>query len=141
MPDSRAAVAAKQLSTPSGSNPSWVENYHIGDQNLPDRQRAPLRKIATHMGVSGSWLRHLFTEALGISPHRWVLHRRVEAARDLLGRTELSIKEVAFQVGFGSPAHFTYMFRRHVGLPPRQYRRTIVPRQESDNPQQDHDDN
>jgi len=99
----------------------------------------PCRKIVTRVGISESRLRHLLTEALGISPHRWTLQQRLEAARDLIGSSDLSIKEIAYRVGFNSPAHFTYMFRKRFGLPPRQYRQTIVPQQNCDSPQQDCD--
>ena len=108
---------------------------------FPQSLAPPLLKIAAELGLSESRLRHLFAEAMGISPHRWSLRQRLDAARDLLGVAGLSVKEVAYLAGFCTPAHFTYIFRRHIGVTPRQYHRTVTAQQESDSPQQDHDIN
>jgi AraC family transcriptional regulator len=57
-----------------------------------------------------------------VSPHRDVLDRRVQAARQELARNNLSLVEIALEFGFGSQANFTRVFRKATSLTPGQYR-------------------
>jgi transcriptional regulator GlxA family with amidase domain len=61
----------------------------------------------------------------GVSPHRWLHHQRVLAARELLETTELPVATVARQVGFGSPVNFRTQFAAAVGTSPSSYRTTF----------------
>ena len=63
-----------------------------------------------------------FTRQYGVSPHAYVVGRRVEAARHLLLRGARPA-DVAVAVGFYDQAHFTRHFRRHVGTTPARYAR------------------
>jgi AraC family transcriptional regulator len=63
-----------------------------------------------------------FKEATGVTPHRYVLERRIQAALGRLEKHHSSLAEVALDCGFGSQAHFTRVFRRHTGLTPGDYR-------------------
>lgn len=60
------------------------------------------------------------------TPHRYQIERRIRRARELLERTDLSVTAVCFEVGFESLGSFVATFRRHVGEPPRAYRRRFV---------------
>ena len=64
-----------------------------------------------------------FKHATGLPPHRYVILRRVERARELLqARAELSLAEVAAEVGFSDQSQLTHHFKRLVGLTPGQFR-------------------
>jgi len=65
-----------------------------------------------------------FRSATGVSPHTYVLQRRVEAAKQLLLDTPLTIRHIACTVGFKSEAHFVNVFRRLVGDSPGRWRRS-----------------
>jgi AraC-like DNA-binding protein len=71
--------------------------------------------------VSPAHLVHAFTRRFGISPHQYLLGRRIEAARGLLLEGQ-SVARVAADVGFHDQAHFTRHFKRHVGTTPGTYR-------------------
>lgn len=79
--------------------------------------------LARIAGVSPSHLKPLFKRTFGIAPHAYVVRQRVERARRLLQRGELSIAEVAFEVGFAHPSHLARWTRRLLGAPPRALRR------------------
>ncbi len=66
--------------------------------------------------------RKFFRAQLGISPHRYRIRRRLDAACALLARPELSIAEIARQLGYASPYEFSAQFKRHLGAPPSAYR-------------------
>ena len=63
-----------------------------------------------------------FKSLVGEPPHRYILKRRIERAKILLQVTQYSAAEVAYQVGFSNPSHFTSQFRKLVGATPKVYR-------------------
>jgi AraC family transcriptional regulator len=64
----------------------------------------------------------LFKTATGVSPHRFVVHRRIDAAAALLTGSTSSISSIARAVGFRTPSQFATTFRRMTGLTPSAYR-------------------
>jgi len=64
----------------------------------------------------------LFKQSTGVSPHRFLVQRRIEQARALLEARTLPIAEIARSVGFRTPSHFTTTFRRVTGITPSVYR-------------------
>jgi len=84
-----------------------------------------LRELACEAGYSRSHFLRMFQATTGITPHRYVLNRRIERARRLLGDAEMSIAQVAYCCGFSSQAHLTLAFRKVCGLTPGEYRREL----------------
>ena len=82
-----------------------------------------LQELAAEIGYSKSHFLRMFRATTGMTPHRYVLSRRVERARQLLEQVELSVAEVAFRCGFSSQAHLTFAFRNEFGITPAEYRR------------------
>jgi transcriptional regulator GlxA family with amidase domain len=64
-----------------------------------------------------------FTQATGLSPIAYVQRLRIEDAKRRLERTEASVDEVSWQVGYEDPAFFRRLFRRVTGLAPGAYRK------------------
>jgi AraC family transcriptional regulator len=64
----------------------------------------------------------MFKISTGLSPHQYVIHRRVEKARNLLANTTLPLHEVARLSGFTDQSHLAKHFRRLVGTAPRSFR-------------------
>jgi AraC family transcriptional regulator len=63
-----------------------------------------------------------FKAATGLSPHRYVIQRRVERAKALLADTNLTIFEVAKAVGFANQSHLAFHVRRLLGVSPKTLR-------------------
>lgn len=79
--------------------------------------------LASAGGLIGAHPAHLvraFTQTFGISPHAYVIGRRIELARQRLLHG-LPPSEVAVSVGFHDQSHFTRHFKRHVGTTPGRY--------------------
>lgn len=72
------------------------------------------------LGVSPAHLVRAFTHRFGISPHRYLVGRRIDVARPRLLEGQ-SLARVAADVGFHDQAHFTRHFKRHVGTTPGRY--------------------
>src|SRR5205823_1111486 len=81
-----------------------------------------LRELAAIAGVSASYFATLFKQATGMSPHQYVIHRRVEKARSLLHQSELSIGQIAVLTGFYDSSHLNHHFKRLTGVTPKTLR-------------------
>ena len=65
----------------------------------------------------------VFRRSFGTTPHRYVVHRRLEKAKAMLA-SERSLAGIAYALGFSSQAHFTATFRRHFDMTPGEARRS-----------------
>jgi AraC family transcriptional activator FtrA len=89
-------------------------------------QDLSLSVLARHAHLSARTLDRRFREQLGISPGKWLLGRRVEAARELLETTELTTDAIATRVGLSSATNFRRRFHDAVGTTPTAYRRAFA---------------
>ena len=91
-----------------------------------DREYAqPLDVEALARGVhlSAGHLSREFKKAYGESPYAYLMTRRIERAKALLDRGDLSVTDVCFAVGCSSLGTFSTRFTELVGMPPSAYRR------------------
>jgi AraC family transcriptional regulator len=90
------------------------------DANLADELSiAALAQVAR---TSQFHFARRFKAAKGVTPHQYVLERRIELAKRLLLDRHLSIAAVANACGFATQAHLTAVFHRMVGVTPKAYR-------------------
>jgi len=68
-------------------------------------------------------LRKRFRRRMGLSPHQYRIRRRLDRACELLTASNLSISAIADELGYSTPFEFSAQFRRHIGIPPSQFRR------------------
>jgi transcriptional regulator GlxA family with amidase domain len=81
-------------------------------------QEWPVARLARVSGVSEAHFARSFREAFGVPPHRYLLTRRLERAKALLRDTELSVTEIAFQIGWQSLGSFGRTFQDVIGESP-----------------------
>lgn len=82
----------------------------------------PLKVLANAAGLSEYHFLRMFKQSTGYTPHQYVISQRIERARELLKKTDMTITEIAYLLGFSTPAHFTHHFRRKTGLTPTEMR-------------------
>lgn len=82
----------------------------------------PLKILANAAGLSEYHFLRMFKQSTGYTPHQYVMHQRIERAKTLLQKTEMTITEISYLLGFSTPAHFTHYFRRKTGLTPTKMR-------------------
>ena len=92
---------------------------HIDANVHRDPRLAELSALA-HM--SAFHFARLFKRSTGVSPHRFVVARRIDRAKALLATDGASIATISVRVGFRTPSHFTTVFRRSTGVTPSAYR-------------------
>jgi AraC-like DNA-binding protein len=116
-------------STTAGSAPPGLLRG-LGDERLA----AALKQMHAHIdrpwtvtqlakaaALSRSSFFERFTRSVGLAPMEYLLSWRMEIAKELLRRDELTVSEVAERVGYGSTSTFSVAFSRHVGQPPSHY--------------------
>ncbi|NBC11479.1 MAG: helix-turn-helix domain-containing protein [Planctomycetes bacterium] len=77
-----------------------------------------LDRLARAAAVNPRHLCRLFADAADTTPMRWVQHRRLDQARSLLRRSNLSVQQVADRCGFASPFHFSRAYKARFDRPP-----------------------
>ena len=81
--------------------------------------------IAQQIGISQSHFSRLFKQSTGLSPWQYVIQRRVELAKQLLKKEELTIEKVSDRLGFASHSQFTIFFGKYTGISPKKYKQQI----------------
>jgi AraC family transcriptional regulator len=93
-------------------------NEHLQDE-LSLLELSRLANLSPHRFATA------FKASVGIPPHRYVIERRIDLARDLLRRCDEPISQIAYAVGFSSQSHLTTNFRRTTGVTPRKFRQSL----------------
>lgn len=91
------------------------------DDNL--RESLALKDIAGTVSMSPYHFARVFKQTVGVTPHHYVIERRIEKAKSLLRDTAWPVTQIANQVGYANPSHFSTIFQRFTGHSPRGYRR------------------
>lgn len=92
-----------------------------------------LRDLAEQACLSEYHFSRMFSQSLGISPHQYVLQRRLLNAERLLQQTDRSLTDIAQQCGFSSSSHFSNRFRQFRGFPPSHLRQAQIKHRPQDN--------
>jgi len=96
--------------------------------HVHERMQQPWRvaEMARLAHLSTSRFAVLYTKLLGVSPMEDLIHARLSRAQALLTDGGISVRDAAERAGFGSLCHFSRLFRRHMGCPPRDYYRRML---------------
>ena len=81
-------------------------------------------ELATASRLSVSYFSKAFRADFGLSPHEYVIRRRVQRAQELMLVTQKTLACIAVACGFADQPHFTRLFRRIVGVTPARWRRS-----------------
>ncbi len=90
------------------------------ERNIAGRHTAA--SLAGAVGLGEGDFVSAFGATFGVSPHQFLIERRIEHARRLLRDTRLSLTEIAMRTGFSTPSHFSTTFHSRAGVSPRVYR-------------------
>lgn len=81
--------------------------------------------LAAQIGVSRAHFFTLFQRATQVTPLVYANVLRFEAAVKRLTQSSVPVSDVAYELGFSAPGHFSYFFRQHLGITPTSYRRAV----------------
>lgn len=92
----------------------WIAAHSTEEIDLDD--------AAKQAGVSPFHFLRMFRDALGVTPHQYLVRSRLRHAARLLTESENAITDIAFDVGFGDLSNFVRSFHRAAGVSPRAFR-------------------
>jgi AraC family transcriptional regulator len=93
-------------------------NTHL-DQDLS------LVELAALVQLSPNYFLQLFKQSTDITPYQYVLNCRINTAKRLLAQLNLSIAQIAQQLGFYDQSRFTKVFHKRMKMTPKQYRNQL----------------
>lgn len=87
-----------------------------------------IEDLAKETGQSRSVLAERFSEVVGIPPMHYLAKWRMQLASEMLAGGSATMAEIAADVGYASEAAFSRAFKKVVGMPPSEWRRSAKPR-------------
>ncbi len=91
---------------------------HIGEQ-------LTVKDVADYIHMSPSHFSRVFKQQTGFSPYDFVLVTRLNKAKDYLRKTDMTVTQIAYEIGFNSDANFVYFFTKHTGYSPNKFRKMV----------------
>lgn len=85
-------------------------------------KKTSLNEMAAMVHLQPTYFSAAFKKVFGLSPVEFVISKKLEKAQDMLFFKNLSIKEIAFKVGFNDEFYFSRIFKKYLGISPAKYR-------------------
>jgi AraC-like DNA-binding protein len=124
----RKGISREALRSPTGR--FTTEDQQARVEKILDAVRGAslctIRDLAVQFGLSASYLQHLFKARTGSRLGRSLTEERLRRAALLLSNSEMSVKEIAYTVGYKHPSSFIRAFDRHFQQPPSCYRQEML---------------
>ena len=120
MPESKAKVPVLITEERDKELLNQIDAYidaHIHENDLS------IDQIAKEMGYGRTKFYEKMTSMVGSSPKEYIRKKRIEKAAQLLKEETVTIAEVSYQVGMGTPQYLTRVFKSYYGMTPSQYQK------------------
>jgi AraC family transcriptional regulator len=123
-----------------GHGPQGIERFAKGGLAAWQKKRVadhieehfaeeiPLLELAQIAGLSPYHFARTFKVSFGMPPHHYVMNKRIERAKQLLAKQDISITEIGFELGFRETSAFTTAFRKMTLQTPSEFRRSMEER-------------
>lgn len=92
------------------------ENEEIKNQNIS-------AILSSELNYEYNYLSSLFSESEGITIEKFVIAQRIDRVKELLVYDELTLSQIAFKLGYTSPAHLSNQFKKVTGLTPSYFKK------------------
>lgn len=85
-----------------------------------------VQDYADAQGLHPNYLSNVIKSKTGKAIGTWIAEKTIAQAKSLLQNSDISIKEVAFRLGFSEAAHFSTYFKKHTAISPVTYRKDYI---------------
>lgn len=99
-----------------------IEEVHYGKEKKPEEMNFSTF-ISKKLGHEYSFLSKIFSSVAGITIEKYIIAQKIEKAKELLTYEELSVSEIAWQLGYSSSQHLSNQFRTVTGSSPLDFRK------------------
>ena len=89
------------------------------------RERFSVEQLAQVAGMSPRHFARMFVQLAGVTPHEFIERARVDSARNLLESSDMALKGVAYECGFGTADRMRIVFTKRLGVTPVAYRESF----------------
>ncbi len=84
-----------------------------------------LEKLAGEFGISKFDFIKRFKSTTNITPHQFIIKKKLERSKNLLKEESLSLTDITYMLNFSDQSHFSNSFKKMYGMTPREFRKTI----------------
>jgi len=84
-----------------------------------------LSAISDKLGISTSRLNEIFKTYTSMTPYQYYIHIKIHRAESFLEQEELSVKEVAYKMGFDDQYYFSRLFKNKTGISPSDWKKFV----------------
>lgn len=105
------------------------EKMNIIDKYIQDNifNEISIDSLAKLIGISKYYFLKEFRKYKGITPYQYILHKKLETSKNLLGKSGKPIIEIAYDLGFSDQSHLNKLFKKYYGLSPKKFRNNNIP--------------
>jgi AraC-like DNA-binding protein len=127
----RLMRCASNFATPSqpayvkGGLPNWRLKRALELLEAEQTKSPSLAELAAPLRLHPNSFCRAFKQSTGLSPHRYLLERRVNRAKEMMKDRKCTLTEIALDCGFSSSSQFSIVFKRITGVLPRNYRLSL----------------
>ena len=109
----------------SKSKVSYDDQIHEIKKYIAEhlQENISIKDLACIMHMSTSHFSRIFKQQTGFAPYDYVLIYRLNKAKEYLQKTNLTVSEITYEVGFNSESNFIYFFTKHNGISPNKFRK------------------
>lgn len=114
------------VSAPSFSIRTGSPMLEVAERiNSEYHNKITVAALAKEFGYNSDYFSHVFKETFGISPQKYIINKRISAAKHLLITTDKAVSEIALSCGFIDPLYFTRIFSKEIGVSPSLFRQSF----------------
>ena len=123
-----AKELVRQAMTENPEESGDIRNRHVinrAEQYVKENFCDPnisLISVANHVAMSSAYFSTVFSQTTGRSFITYLTTLRVEKAKELLTTTNMKLSDIALEIGYNEPNYFSHVFRKSVGMTPKEYR-------------------
>lgn len=107
------------------SNPKILANdidfiCNYVEDNL--NQKLNIHDLANKINLSESRFKHKFKLEVGVPPNEYIIKAKINKSKELLKKEDISIADLAYDLGFSTSSYFSTVFKKHQGISPSKYK-------------------